>query len=86
MRILLVEDTEDLGQALFQHFLTDGHAVDWARTGLDAEAFLRAQAYDAILLDLGLPELSGTELLKDLRRRRDSTPSVARGCRRKELL
>ncbi|MDQ0468374.1 response regulator transcription factor [Labrys wisconsinensis] len=74
MRILLVEDTEDLGQALFQHFLTEGHAVDWARTGPDAEAFLRAQAYDAILLDLGIPDLSGTELLKDLRRRRDTTP------------
>jgi two-component system, OmpR family, response regulator TctD len=74
MRILLVEDTEDLGKALRQHFLDEGHAVDWAQTGPDAEAFLHAQNYDVILLDLGVPGLSGTEVLKALRRRRDATP------------
>lgn len=74
MRILVIEDTEDLGRALRQHLGAAGHAVDWARSGTGAEDFLEAQDYDAVLLDIGLPGLSGTDVLRRLRARRDATP------------
>jgi two-component system, OmpR family, response regulator TctD len=74
MRVLVVEDAEDLGRAVQQHFVEAGHAVDWAATGSEAEDFLGAQDYDAVVLDLGLPGLDGTDVLRRLRARRDATP------------
>lgn len=74
MRVLVVEDAEDLGRAVQQHFVEAGHAVDWASTGPEAEDFLGAQDYDAVVLDLGLPGLDGTDVLRRLRARRDATP------------
>ena len=66
MRILLVEDDSLLVQA--------GWAVDWVVDGLDAEAALRTNSYDSIVLDLGLPGIDGLTLLGRLRATKDSTP------------
>jgi DNA-binding response OmpR family regulator len=74
MRLLLVEDNPQLGELVTAGLTREGFAVDWRR---DVEAALEARAlaaYDAILLDLGLPDHDGLELLKRLRREGDSTP------------
>ncbi len=76
MRILLVEDEPDLGAAVQEHVRQAGHAVDWfQRLGL-ADAAMRTVAYDALLLDLVLPDGRGLDFLRALRARRDAIPVV----------
>ncbi|NOU23931.1 MAG: response regulator transcription factor [Methylotenera sp.] len=67
MRILLVEDDALLGDGVRAGLKQAGFAVDWTQDGLAAKLALETEAYDLIVLDLGLPKLSGTELLKWLR-------------------
>jgi len=78
MRLLLVEDDAMLGSALRAGLRQDGHAVDWVRSANEADtawiAAGKAVAYDAVVLDLGLPDGSGLDLLKRARQRRLATP------------
>ena len=76
MRILLVEDDAMLGAAVQRALARSGHAVDWVRDGGAAEVALAGEPYDAVLLDLGLPDKSGLEVLRDLRRRGRDVPVV----------
>lgn len=74
MRLLVVEDEADLGQALADHLRAAGFAVDHAATLDEAEAAVRAVEYSLILLDLHLPDGDGLTFLRDLRDRRNATP------------
>jgi len=74
MRLLLVEDDAMIGEALLQVLRAEPYAVDWVRDGLVADAALRSERYDLVLLDLGLPGLGGLEVLHALRQRRDPVP------------
>jgi DNA-binding response OmpR family regulator len=78
MRLLLVEDDAMLGAALRAGLRQDGHAVDWVRSADEADtawiAAGKTAAYDAVVLDLGLPDGSGLDLLKRARQRRVATP------------
>ncbi|GAD23724.1 response regulator transcription factor [Acidovorax sp. MR-S7] len=74
MRLLLVEDDAMIGEAVQGLLRAEGHAVDWVRDGLQADAALRAQQYDLVLLDLGLPGRDGLDVLRALRARGDRTP------------
>jgi DNA-binding response OmpR family regulator len=74
MRLLLVEDDEILGDALRAGLTQDGHAVDWASDGGDALAALTATEYAAVVLDLGLPRVSGLHVLTRLRAGGRRTP------------
>ena len=76
MRVLLIEDEPNLGQAVREHIAGDGHAVDWVKRLDDAEAALRAVDYGLVLLDLHLPDGLGLDLLRDLRRRGDARPVI----------
>ncbi|TBR10493.1 MAG: response regulator [Lysobacter sp.] len=74
MRLLLVEDDMMIGEALANLLRGEGYAVDWAHDGIAADTALRAQDYDAILLDLGLPRRSGLDVLKAARARGCNVP------------
>ena len=74
MRILLVEDTPDLAEAIIERLRTDGHAVDWLTDGEQADKLLSYQQYSLVILDLGLPKLDGMSVLKQLRQRQDKAP------------
>lgn len=74
VRILVVEDDRDLGDALLRQLRREGHAVDWQRDGDGADDVLRYQEYELVILDIGLPGMSGFELLQALRKRGDRTP------------
>lgn len=74
MRLLLVEDDTMIGEAVQELLRAEHHAVDWARSGTEADAALAAQRYDLVLLDLGLPGRDGLDVLRALRARRDRTP------------
>ena len=74
MRILLAEDDSLIGEGLclgLRHF---DYRVDWVRDGLMAEQALGSSEFDALLLDLGLPDMDGMDLLGRLRRRGNDIP------------
>ncbi|MFN7642757.1 MAG: response regulator [Burkholderiales bacterium] len=74
MRLLLVEDDAMLGDAMARGLRADGFALDRAADADIAGTALRTQAYDLVLLDLGLPGGDGLALLRGLRARGDATP------------
>jgi two-component system response regulator TctD len=74
MRILLVEDTRDVGEAISRRFEAVGHTVDWQTDGLAAAELTATTAYDLIILDVMLPGLGGFDILKRLRRAKATTP------------
>ena len=74
MRILLVEDDALLGDAVQAGLKQAGHAVDWVRDGVAAEAALAAEDYAAVVLDLGLPRKGGLDVLRGLRTKKRALP------------
>ena len=76
MRLLLVEDDLMLGIAVQRVLQLESFAVDWVTNSEEAELALDSLAYDLVLLDLGLPDKNGLEILKDLRRKRNSIPVI----------
>ncbi|NDP61853.1 response regulator [Polaromonas sp.] len=74
MRLLLVEDDAMIGEAVLQVLRAEHYAVDWVRDGVMADAALKSEQYDMVLLDLGLPQRDGLEVLRALRKRRDAVP------------
>ena len=73
MRILLAEDDKVLADGLCRSLRQSGYAVDHVSNGTDADAALAANAFDLLILDLGLPRMSGLEVLKRLRTRNTTT-------------
>lgn len=74
MRILLVEDDHRLNQSLKMSLVDEGYAVDAAFDGLEGEAFAESVPYDAIILDVMLPQKDGMAVCRTLRTRRINTP------------
>jgi two-component system OmpR family response regulator/two-component system response regulator QseB len=74
MRILLVEDDISLGETMLAWLRLDQYAVDWVRSGDSAETALMTHRYDCVLLDRGLPGMSGDTLLELLRARGNPVP------------
>ena len=74
MRLLLVEDDTMIGESVLDLLRGELYAVDWVRDGEAADAALRTQDYDLVLLDLGLPKRDGLEVLRQLRARRNRVP------------
>lgn len=67
MRLLLVEDDTLLGDGIRAGLRQEGYAVDWLTDGESAWSALQSDQFDLMVLDLGLPQLPGLELLKRLR-------------------
>lgn len=67
MKVLLAEDDNMLGRGLERGLRMAGFTVDWVRDGLQAQSALRAQEYEVLLLDIGLPGQDGLQLLQWLR-------------------
>lgn len=76
MEILIVEDDAMLGKAVVRGLQEAGHRCHWARSGSEGLSQATAHPFDAILLDLMLPDIAGAELLKQLRTRGEQTPVI----------
>ena len=74
MRILLVEDDRMLGAATQEALRDAAHAVDWVMDGESALAAVRSTAYEAMLLDLGLPKRDGLSVLQAIRQGGNNVP------------
>jgi len=76
MRVLVVEDDRMIAKGLHTALKQDGYAVDGVSDGASAAAALRSSQFDLVLLDLGLPERDGLEVLRELRARGDAPPVI----------
>lgn len=67
MRILIAEDDEIVGSGVQMGLTQMGYAVDWAKDGNAVKLFLDSQEYSLLVLDLGLPNKTGLDVLRELR-------------------
>lgn len=74
MRLLIVEDDSALARGMLKAFRNDGLAVDHVSCGTDALNVVRMEPYSAMILDLGLPDIDGLQVLKQIRQAHLSVP------------
>lgn len=74
MRVLLVEDDELLGDGVKNGLSIKGITVDWVTDGKKAETAIKSESFDVVILDLGLPKMSGLEVLREVRDEGIKTP------------
>ena len=74
MRVLVVEDDRALGAVVVRGLAEEGHAVDLVATALDARHAIDTVPYDAVVLDLGLPDGDGTDVCRQMRAEGNMTP------------
>ena len=85
MRVLLVEDDLQIGQSLLRALQDADYSVDWVRDGDAGSAAIAATEYTVVLLDLGLPGMGGSELLKGSRATGNKVPVLATTWRREYM-
>jgi len=69
MRLLLVEDDTSLGEGVRAGLRAEGYTVDWLLDGVSAVHAVQSETFDLMVLDLGLPRLSGIHVLQQIRQR-----------------
>jgi len=74
MRVLIVEDDAALARGVLKVFRTDGLAVDHVSRGQDALDIIEMEPYSAVILDLGLPDMDGMNVLRQIRKARNTVP------------
>ena len=74
MRILLIEDDPQIGDGLHHGLSKHGFTVDWFQNGKHGKDALSLAPYDAVVLDLGLPQIDGMRILADWRQHQLDTP------------
>lgn len=74
MRLLIVEDDAALARGILKVFRHDGLAVDHVSRGRDALEVIRMEPYSAVVLDLGLPDIDGLQVLKQIRQSHIAVP------------
>jgi two-component system, OmpR family, response regulator QseB len=76
MRVLLVEDDGMIAQGLQTALRQSNFAVDWVADGKSADAALQDSVFDVVLLDLGLPQRDGLDVLRAMRQRGNAMPVI----------
>ncbi|HKY20251.1 MAG TPA: response regulator transcription factor [Vicinamibacterales bacterium] len=76
MRLLVVEDDPPIANGLQRALRRAGNAVDVSADGRSALRAVRQADYDCVILDLGLPDIDGTQVLRELRHQNQQTPVV----------
>lgn len=74
MRILIAEDERDLNRLLVKKLTAESYSVDACANGEEALDCLACARYDAVILDIMMPKTDGLEVLKFMRRKKDTTP------------
>ena len=67
MRLLLIEDDILLGKGLVKALENEAFSVDWSKNGKESKAMLNISTTDVVILDLGLPDIDGIDLLNQIR-------------------
>lgn len=74
MRLLVVEDEADLNRVISKRLENEGYSVDRCFDGEEAIDFINAGDFDAIIMDVMMPKMSGIEVLKNIRNNANTTP------------
>lgn len=74
MRLLVVEDEKDLNSIIVKNLEAEGYIVDSCYDGEDAVIYMTTIDYDAVILDVMIPKMSGFEVLKKVREMKIETP------------
>ncbi len=74
MRVLLIEDDELLAAGIRGSITNEGYTIDWLEDGESALHALSIEHFDMVILDIGLPNCSGIDVLKDLRKNQNKVP------------
>lgn len=74
MRILLVEDDALLGDGVCAGLRREDHVIDWVKNGETALTAITETQYDSVILDIGLPKISGLDVLRRMREANNHTP------------
>ena len=74
MRILLVEDDALLGDGVCAGLRRDDNSVDWVKNGETALSAIAGTQYDCVILDIGLPKMSGLDVLNHIRESDNTVP------------
>ena len=81
MRLLLVEDNHPLADVICRALHQVGYVIDWAQNKREADTWLIGQSYDVVLLDIGLPDADGADVLRRLRASGKHTPVLVLSAR-----
>lgn len=76
MKILLIEDDNLIGEGIVSAFKKFGFSIDWFEDGLDGQEAIFMINYDAVILDLSLPNIDGLDILKFWREKNIKTPVI----------
>ncbi len=76
LKILLMEDEEDLGETLQEMLEDEGYGVRWVKDGVEASDVTYSEKFDLYVFDINVPEFNGLELLESLRNASDKTPTI----------
>lgn len=74
MKILVVEDEKDLNSVISRHLKKNNFSVDSVFNGEDALDYLSYENYDLVILDIMMPKISGYQVIKELRTKKNDTP------------
>ena len=74
MKLLLAEDDVELAEYLIRNLNSSGYVLEWVDNGIDAEFLAMEEEFDGIVLDLGLPQKPGLEVLQSWREKQLDTP------------
>lgn len=76
MRVLIIEDNQEIASNIYDFLEPKGYILDWAHNGNNGLDFALKNDYDVIVLDLMLPGLDGLEICKRLREEKKTTPII----------
>jgi len=76
MKLLLIEDHQEISKVIFEYFEIKGHDMDYARDGLHGLELATNNHYDMIILDIMLPQLDGLAVCRQLREQGNATPII----------
>ncbi|MDD4690507.1 MAG: response regulator transcription factor [Eubacteriales bacterium] len=76
MRLLIAEDERNLNRILTKRLTAEGYTVDSCFDGQEALEYLDVGEFDAVILDIMMPKISGLEVLRTIRKRGDKTPVI----------
>lgn len=74
MRLLIAEDERDLNRVITKRLEKEGYSVDSCYDGEEALAFLNAGEFDAVIMDIMMPGMSGLDVLRTIRNNKNNTP------------
>ena len=74
LNIILIEDNGALGRTLRDYLVRHQHNVTWEKNGISAWTTLQSKVFDAVILDPGLPGITGEEILQRMRQKKINTP------------